>query len=63
MAGCLSAHVSSFIGPNEYGFEAAVTILSYALLGGIGSPLAPVLGSTILTLLPEVCCGRSPISA
>ncbi|TGD99786.1 branched-chain amino acid ABC transporter permease [Methylobacterium nonmethylotrophicum] len=54
VAGCLSAHVSSFIGPNEYGFEAAVTILSYALLGGIGSPLAPVLGSTILTLLPEV---------
>jgi branched-chain amino acid transport system permease protein len=54
LAGCLSAHVSSFIGPNEYGFEAAVTILSYALLGGIGSPLAPVLGSTILTLLPEV---------
>ncbi|KMO33428.1 branched-chain amino acid ABC transporter permease [Methylobacterium aquaticum] len=54
VAGCLSAHVSSFIGPNEYGFETAVTILSYALLGGIGSPLAPVLGSTILTLLPEV---------
>ena len=54
LAGCLSAHVSSFIGPNEYGFETAVTILSYALLGGIGSPLAPVLGSTILTLLPEV---------
>ena len=54
VAGCLSAHVSSFIGPNEYGFEAAVTILSYALLGGIGSPLAPVLGSTLLTLLPEV---------
>ena len=54
LAGCLSAHVSSFIGPNEYGFEFAVTILSYALLGGIGSPLGPVLGSTILTLLPEV---------
>jgi branched-chain amino acid transport system permease protein len=54
LAGCLSAHVSSFIGPNEYGFETAVTILSYALLGGIGSPVAPVLGAAILTLLPEV---------
>ncbi|MBY0296459.1 MAG: branched-chain amino acid ABC transporter permease [Methylobacterium sp.] len=54
IAGCLSAHVSSFIGPNEYGFETAVTILSYALLGGIGSPVAPVLGAAILTLLPEV---------
>lgn len=54
LAGCLSAHVSSFIGPNEYGFDTAVTILSYALLGGIGSPLAPVLGAAVLTLLPEV---------
>jgi branched-chain amino acid transport system permease protein len=53
-AGALSAHVSSFIGPNEYGFEPAVTILSYALLGGIGTPLAPVLGAWILTLLPEL---------
>ena len=54
IAGALSAHVSNFIGPNDYGFEPAVTILSFALLGGIGSPLAPVLGSTILTVLPEL---------
>ena len=54
VAGCLSAHVSSFIGPNEYGFEPAVTILSYALLGGIGNPVAPVLGAWVLTLLPEL---------
>lgn len=53
-AGALSAHVSSFIGANEYGFDTAVTILSYALLGGIGSPLGPVLGAAILTLLPEL---------
>ncbi len=54
LAGCLSAHVSSFIGPNDYGFEPAVTILSYALLGGIGTPFAPVLGAWVLTLLPEL---------
>ncbi len=54
LAGCLSAHVSSFIGPNEYGFEPAVSILSFALLGGIGNPLAPVLGAWVLTLLPEL---------
>ncbi len=57
LAGALSAHVSSFIGPNEYGFEPAVTILSFALLGGIGTPLAPVLGAWILTLLPELLRG------
>jgi branched-chain amino acid transport system permease protein len=57
LAGSLSAHVSSFIGPNEYGFEPAVTILSFALLGGIGTPLAPVAGAWILTLLPELLRG------
>jgi branched-chain amino acid transport system permease protein len=54
LAGAFNAHSSSFIGPNDYGFDAAVTILSFALLGGIGSPLGPVLGMAILTLLPEV---------
>jgi branched-chain amino acid transport system permease protein len=54
LAGALSAHASSFIGPNEYGFEPAVTILSFALLGGIGTPFAPVAGAWFLTLLPEL---------
>jgi branched-chain amino acid transport system permease protein len=54
LAGALNAHVSAFIGPNDYGFDAAVTILSFALLGGIGSPFGPVLGALILTLLPEI---------
>jgi branched-chain amino acid transport system permease protein len=53
LAGALNAHVSSFIGPNDYGFDTAVTILSYALLGGIGSPFGPVLGAAVLTILPE----------
>lgn len=53
LAGALNAHASSFIGPNEYGFDAAVTILSFALLGGIRSPFAPVAGAAVLTLLPE----------
>ncbi|HEY0419557.1 MAG TPA: branched-chain amino acid ABC transporter permease [Acetobacteraceae bacterium] len=61
VAGCLAAHASSFIGPNEYGFEPAVTILSFALLGGIGTPIAPVLGAWILTLLPELLRGWSDI--
>lgn len=54
LAGALNAHISSFIGPNDYGFDAAVTILSFALLGGIRSPFGPVLGAFILTLLPEL---------
>ncbi|MBP2230014.1 branched-chain amino acid transport system permease protein [Azospirillum agricola] len=54
LAGSLAAHSNSFIGPNEYGFEAAVTILSFALLGGIGTPIAPVIGAFVLTALPEL---------
>ena len=34
-----------------------MTILSYALLGGIGTPLGPVLGAWVLTLLPELLRG------
>jgi len=61
LAGALGAHSSSFIGPNEYGFEPAVTILSFALLGGIGTPLGPVLGAWILTVLPELLRGFSDL--
>ncbi len=61
LAGALGAHSSSFIGPNEYGFEPAVTILSFALLGGAGTPLGPVLGAWILTLLPELLRGFSDL--
>ncbi len=57
LAGALSAHATDFIGPNDFGFEPAVTILSFALLGGIGSPFGPVLGAWVLTLLPEVFRG------
>ncbi|PNG27967.1 branched-chain amino acid ABC transporter permease [Methylocella silvestris] len=54
LAGALNAHASSFIGPNDYGFDAAVTILSYALLGGVGSPFGSLAGALVLTLLPEI---------
>jgi branched-chain amino acid transport system permease protein len=54
LAGALNAHFSSFIGPNEYGFDTAVTILSYAILGGVTTPLGPVLGALVLSALPEV---------
>jgi branched-chain amino acid transport system permease protein len=57
LAGALSAHATDFIGPNDYGFEPAVTILSFALLGGIGTPFGPVLGAWVLTLLPEALRG------
>ena len=54
VAGALAAHSTTFISPGEYGFDNAVTILSFAILGGAGSPLGPVIGAFVLTLLPEL---------
>lgn len=54
LAGAFSAHSAGFVGPGEYGFELAVSILSFALLGGIATPLGPVAGAAVLTLLPEM---------
>lgn len=54
VAGGLNAHFTFFISPREYGFENAVDILAMAVLGGTGSLIGPMLGGSLLTLLPEV---------
>ncbi|NML14654.1 branched-chain amino acid ABC transporter permease [Azohydromonas caseinilytica] len=57
LAGALNAHLTFFIGPNEYGFDRGVEILTMAILGGINGLSGPVLGAVILTLLPELLRG------
>ncbi len=54
LAGGLDAHLTFFIGPQEFGFDRGVDILTMAILGGIGGLPGPILGAAILTLLPEV---------
>jgi branched-chain amino acid transport system permease protein len=54
LAGGLNAHYTFFISPREYGFENAVDILAMTVFGGISNLIGPLLGATILTLLPEV---------
>ena len=54
LAGALNAHLTFFIGPNEYGFDRGVEILTMTILGGINNLVGPVLGSMIITLLPEL---------
>jgi branched-chain amino acid transport system permease protein len=54
VAGALNAHFTFFISPREYGFEMAVDILTMTVLGGTSGLIGPMLGSTILTLLPEL---------
>lgn len=57
VAGALSAHMTYFIGPNEFGFDRGVEILTMAILGGVESLLGPVIGAVLLTLLPELLRG------
>jgi branched-chain amino acid transport system permease protein len=53
LAGTLNAHLTFFIGPQEFGFDRGVEILTMTILGGINSLFGPVLGAFIITLLPE----------
>ncbi|MES2999758.1 MAG: branched-chain amino acid ABC transporter permease [Pseudomonadota bacterium] len=57
LAGALSAHMTFFIGPNEFGFDRGVEILTMAILGGVDGLLGPVIGALLLTLLPELLRG------
>lgn len=53
-AGVLSGHLTRIISPDGYGFDQAVQILAFAVLGGTGSFFGPIVGGIVLTGLPEV---------
>jgi branched-chain amino acid transport system permease protein len=53
LAGGFSAHLTRFVGPNDFTFSAAVNILSYAVLGGTLHWTGALVGAAILTILPE----------
>jgi len=57
LAGGLSAHYTFVIGPNDFGFDRAVQILLYAIVGGVGTFWGPLAGAALLTLLPETLRG------
>ncbi|MBU6258829.1 MAG: branched-chain amino acid ABC transporter permease [Burkholderiales bacterium] len=57
LAGALNAHLTFFIGPNEFGFDRGVEILTMAILGGVHGVAGPVVGAVIVTLLPELLRG------
>jgi branched-chain amino acid transport system permease protein len=54
VAGGLNAHYTFTIGPGNYGFENAVDLLTMTVFGGAANLIGPVLGATILGLLPEI---------
>ena len=50
------AHLNFFVDPgdSQYGVTRSVQILTFAVLGGTGFVLGPVVGATIVTLLPYI---------
>jgi len=53
LAGGFSAHLTRFVGPNDFTFSAAVNILAFAVLGGTLHWSGALVGAAILTVLPE----------
>jgi len=55
-AGALEAHLQTFVDPGDqqYGVTRAVQVLSFAVLGGTGHFIGPVVGALVVTTLPWV---------
>ena len=54
LAGALDAHLVNAIGPGSYGFNRAVEMLTYAVVGGMDSFWGPALGALLITVIPEL---------
>ncbi len=53
VAGGLYAHYNVYIEPHMFGFMESVVMVLYVVLGGSQTIWGPVLGTAVLTLLPE----------
>ena len=54
VGGGLYAHITNFINPTDFSYHKVVQILLFPVFGGSNVVWGSVLGSFILTLLPEV---------
>lgn len=54
VAGVLYAHMVKYVSPDTFRYDESVMILSMAVIGGIGTFDGPIIGSILLTILPEV---------
>ena len=53
LAGSVYAHYTGFLSPEAFGFWTFVDMLVINVVGGIASPIGPVLGAILLVPLPE----------
>jgi len=57
VAGSLFAHAEGYVTPDEAGFLRSVELVTMVVMGGMASTFGPVLGATLLTLLPQLLAG------
>jgi branched-chain amino acid transport system permease protein len=53
VAGSFFAHYATYIAPTNFTTTESIAILTMMILGGMGTTLGPIVGSGLLTLLPE----------
>src|SRR5690606_26014680 len=51
LAGAIYAHLYYFVGPGDFGFNRAIEMLLYVVLGGMQTVWGSLVGATSLTLL------------
>lgn len=54
LGGALYAHYMYYISPQDFDFMRSIEMLNMVVLGGLGSIPGAILGTTILTILPEM---------
>jgi len=54
LAGGLYCYFTRFIMPDDFGFITSISVLSMVAVGGIGSVPGVIIGTMLLTLLPEM---------
>lgn len=53
LGGALYGHYMNFVRPDNFDILMSIYVVLYVILGGVNNPLGPVLGATVMTLLPE----------
>lgn len=54
IAGSLFAHGTQYICPEQFGIWPSLYMLLYAVFGGVGTVVGPILGTIILRIVPEL---------
>jgi branched-chain amino acid transport system permease protein len=57
IAGALYGHYMLFVAPDHFGILVSIFVVLYVILGGTNNMWGPVLGATLMTLLPELVRG------